>query len=369
MTTSCDLLVCVAVGPGEGLGILELLDAARCYLDGRYRVIVVDDTGGARVWSQLKSYGEVDYLRNWRRRGFRHLLQSNQRAYRHALDHYDFGAVLRVDTDALITGPGLSSDIIGYLESHRTVGMLGAVAATESGRAYWRDRLDANMAHWRELVEKAEDFGYQRAESALGGAHALSRRCLEDMRRAGYLSRRSRGARIAEDVTTSLFVRALGYEIHEFGGPDQPFALAWRGLPMSKEEIVARKKKIIHSVKFKAQDLRIRGYFARIRRQHATPVRPPGAGAPPAIPPAHRTGRVRVALLCRQLAITALTARRVGRARRRLRTAVTVDPWLLGAWGMRLGCWLPWGAPWILLGAGRAALHVARKLAAWRDAG
>src|SRR5262245_56595261 len=138
MTRRCDLVLCMAVGPGEVTGALDVLDAARCYLDGRYRVVVVDDTGGARLWAEARRYEEVDYLRNWRRRGFRHLLASVQRAYSHALERYDFAAVLKLDTDALITGPGLSADIVGYLETHPRAGMLGAVAATLSDCAHWR---------------------------------------------------------------------------------------------------------------------------------------------------------------------------------------------------------------------------------------
>jgi len=151
-------------------------------------------------------------------------------------------------------------------------------------------------------VEPPAGDPYRTFESALGGAYALSRPCLEAIGRAGYLSRHPQGERIAEDVTFSLFVRSLGYEIHEFGGREQPLALAWRGLPMAKEEVIARQKKVVHSVKFQIHDLRVRGYFERIRRQRMRRIEPAADGRSTrrALPTPAGVRRLRVGLLCRR---------------------------------------------------------------------
>jgi hypothetical protein len=73
----------MAVGPGERLGALELLDSARVFYQGPYRVVVVDDSGEIGTWRAVARYPEVDLLHNWRRRGLRHLVASLQRPYRH----------------------------------------------------------------------------------------------------------------------------------------------------------------------------------------------------------------------------------------------------------------------------------------------
>jgi len=363
--TSCDLVLCVSVGPGEVLGVLDILDAARAYLDGRYRVIIVDDSGGSSLWWRVRAYDEVDYLRNWKRRGFRHLVRSIQKAYGHVLSRYDCAAVLKLDTDAIITGPGLSSDILAYLGAHPKVGMLGAVSATESDRAHWQARLEANIDHWRALVAEAGRWGYRLGESALGGAYALSRPCLEAIGRAGYLSRHPQGERIAEDVTFSLFVRSLGYEIHEFGGREQPLALAWRGLPMAKEEVIARQKKVVHSVKFQIHDLRVRGYFERIRRQRMRRIEPAADGRSTrrALPTPAGVRRLRVGLLCRRLAVAAVGAGRLSRARCLLRRASAVGGWQPATWCLLTLCLFPRGIPRVLLGLGRQGRRFMQRLA------
>jgi len=365
--TSCDLVLCVSVGPGEVLGALDILDAGRCYLDGHYRVVVVDDTGGSSLWWRLRAYDEVDYLRNWRRHGLRHLLRSIQKAYRHVLAHYDGAAVLTLDSDALITGPGLSADTLSYLRAHAEAGILGSTRWREREDAYWGAKLERNIEHWRDAVEKARRWGYRLGESALGGAYVLSRSCLEDMDRAGYLSRHPAGERIACDVVFSLFARSLGYEIHDLAGPGQPFALAWRGLPIPKEAIVAQEKKVIHSVKFGVDDLRIRGYFARIRRHRVGRLgTAPGNGRSRSGRPGRAGGRrLRVSLLCWRLAVVAVDADRLSRARCLLRRARAVNGGRPTTWGLLILCLLPPGIPRMLLGLGRQGRRFMDRLTTW----
>ena len=312
---SIPVLLVVAVGPGELLGLLELLDSARTYLRGPYRAIVVDDTGGVATWWALRGYPEVDVLRNWRRRGFQHLLGSLQRAYRHALERYVFQAVLKLDTDALLTGPGFDTDILALVQAHPTTGVFGSQSWRERQDGFWKERLEANLPMWGPIMERAERYGYQRGEAVLGGAYVVTHACLAGLAREGFLRITPSGPRIAEDVAFSLFARALGYELLDVSGPSDPFALAYRGLPLPPRTLLAQGKKVVHSVKLGAEDLGHRAVFARARRRAAGPSASPSGSA-----------RLRAWLRWRAAAGRALREGRPRRARAILRRCLSVAP-------------------------------------------
>jgi hypothetical protein len=314
----------MAVGPGELLGAIELLDSARAFLRGPYRAVVVDDSGGLATWLSVRRYREVTVLRNWRRRGSTRLLASLQRAYRHALRSYDFAAILKVDTDALITGPGVDGDILSFLRGHPRAGMIGSRSWPDRTDHVWRRVLEENQAMWGSLLRLAQEHGYVAGESVLGGAYVLSRACVEALDAKGYLDLVPTGPRVAEDVTFSLLTQAAGFELHEFAAPDQPFALAWRGLPMPPAQILAQGKKVVHSVKLEPADLSIRTIFARNRRRHTAAAASHLPAGTPAL--AARTQRLRIWLKRRPVAARALREDRPVQARRMLRRCARILP-------------------------------------------
>lgn len=266
-----DFIICTVVGPGSGqlLGLKDLLDSARCYIDGKYKIIVVDDSVGLRAVMLCKNYKEVDCLRNWRPNGIKGLYQSLLKAYIYALKHYEFQALIKMDTDAMIIGQGLVNDVISYFTAHPEAGMLGSYRKTCTGTL--RDFLPAvdqfkrSWDTWKDLIEEAQKKGYELGENVQGGAYIISYQCLKKIYDNGYLIDRRNSFYISEDFIFSLYVRAAGYEIHDFATNGKPFAIAWRGLPISKEEAVKLNKKVIHSVKFTSEDIEIRDYFRKIR--------------------------------------------------------------------------------------------------------
>jgi hypothetical protein len=325
-------LIVLVVGPGEQLGALEVLDSARAYCRGPYRAIVVDDTGDLTTWAALRRYPEVDLLRNWRRRGFRYLLNSLQRAYRRAERCYDAEALLKLDTDALITGPGLDADILRFVREHPAAGLVGSRSWPERNDALWKEKLEANLETWGPLMAQAERHGYQRGEAVLGGAYVMTRQCLRALGAGGYLARTPTGPRIAEDVTFSLFSRALGFELVELAGPQQPLALAWRGLTMPPQEIMARGKKAIHSVKFLPPDLRVRGFFAKQRRRTLSLRAIDGEQVEASLALARRTASLRAWMRWRPSGARALTDARIPRARHIFTRCRRLSPWRPAVW-------------------------------------
>jgi hypothetical protein len=311
------------VGPGGLLGAVEVLDSARTFLVGSYHVVVVDDSGELATWRNLRRYREVTILRNWRRRGISGLIVSLQRAYRHVLHQYDSAAVLRIDQDALITGPGVDADILAFLRAHPRAGMIGSRNWLDRADDMWRHVLEENEAMWGSLVRRAGEHGYVPGESVLGGAYVLSHACLEALERNGYLDLVPRGPYVAEDVVFSLLTQAVGFELHGFAGPDQPFAMAWRGLPMPPAQILATGKKVVHSVKFEPPDMAIRTIFARNRQRH---LRAAPRDLEDTTALAARTRRLRFWLKWRPRAAHAFRESRPARARRILRRCARITP-------------------------------------------
>jgi len=264
-----DLVICVVAGPEPLRGILDLLDSAKRYIDGSYRFIIVDDSCTLRIWRAIRKKEVVDYIRNWKHSGIKGLYGSLQKAYLYALRNYRFAALLKVDTDTIITGEGLVHDIKSHFVSHAGTGMLGSYRLTCLGIP--RDfspiasQFERDYDLWKYIIEKAEKNGYRLGEHAQGGAYVISYSCLHDMLRSRYLTLGQKGSYVAEDGIFSLFVRALGYTIDEFAY-NGPFAIAWTGLPLSTEEIVKQSKKVVHSVKFTAEELQVREYFSRLRQ-------------------------------------------------------------------------------------------------------
>jgi hypothetical protein len=336
--TRARLLLCLAVGPGEELGALELVEAARVYFDGSYRVVLVDDTGGRDLRALLRGYAETECLVNTPRNGFVHLLRSLQRAYLHALDRYEFEAILKVDTDSLIIGPGLDTDILQYLASHPEVGMVGAQSWPERVDDMWARRMSQHPTFWAPLIDRACKYGYVPGESVLGGGYALSRACLLQLRADGLLALEPPSEpRIAEDVTFSLLVRVVGREIHDFGGSRHPLALAWRGLPLPRQDLVRVGKKAIHSIKFTTDDLRARDYFARLRVHAVSRSRQSGF-----LSEAPRISRaLRRQMRWAPLAERALRHRRPVIARPLLMWLVSRRPWSTWFWTLLVLSCLP----------------------------
>jgi glycosyltransferase involved in cell wall biosynthesis len=257
-----------------------------------HRVIAVDDCTRERLDETLRrERPDVTVMRNPRPHGGRSgLYVTLASAAKLALDRFDFRVLVKMDTDALMVGPGLVRQAIRAFEEHPDVGLLGSYHVRADGErrewgkwkmAFWYESfplrpLWRRTALWREPIGKARRRPYDLGENVLGGAYILSRACLEAMRRDGWLDYRHetilRESRIGEDVIMSLLCKASGYDLLDFGTPSHSMALALADLPLPKEEILRTGKTIVHSVKRghdgESQE-ELRAYF-RAHRDDAT---------------------------------------------------------------------------------------------------
>jgi hypothetical protein len=72
-----------------------------------------------------------------------------------------------------------------------------------------------------------------------------------------------------EDHLTALFVKACGCGLGDFATGPYPMGLRHQGLPCSPQELLDRRKKIAHSVRFwhEMSEESIRGFFAEQRNR------------------------------------------------------------------------------------------------------
>ncbi len=210
--------------------------------------------------------------------------------YRWILERYEPRIILRLDTDALLIGHGLGQCAEAAFAQSEAIGILGACRIGPDGGARdpsWAARELRTEAGLRGLLhprcrsalryflELAHRNGYIAGESALGGAYIHSYQAASSLYQRGWLDQPwLASSRLGEDHIMSLLTVAAGYQLGEFGGPADPMALRWRGLPDHPAELLQRNKLITHSVRFwgSLSERQIRDIFAEARaRDPANP--------------------------------------------------------------------------------------------------
>ncbi|MEO3784327.1 hypothetical protein ABGB12_13410 [Actinocorallia sp. B10E7] len=274
------MAVVVPAGPRD-----DVADTVRSVLRWVERpaiVVVVDDTGG-----RLPELGgppvTVVPAPSGAPGGQGGLWVKLAAGMRYALDHADFDLLLRLDADALVLGPGLAGRAAERFAAAPRVGLLGSYRVGPDGAARdWSParrvlagelgvrglRAPALRGLLRELCREASGHGYELGAHPLGGAYVFRAETLRAMRSLGRLdlpvmARSGAG----EDHLFGLLTFACGYAVDDFGGPGDPLALRWRGLPCAPEQLLQEGRLVTHSVRFwqETQEREIRRFFAAHR--------------------------------------------------------------------------------------------------------
>ena len=203
--------------------------------------------------------------------------------YRWLLERYQPGIVLRLDADALLIGYGIEAAAEKAFAESPDTGLLGSYRIGPDGQK--RDfspvvrEIHAETglpglrhlrcrSHLRRHLRVARGHGYIDGEHALGGAYIHSYQAASWMYENGLLDQPWLAvSRLGEDHIMALLTVAGGYRIGDFGGPADPIAVKWKGLPAHPDDLLAAGKLITHSVRF-WQDLDercIRSIFAQAR--------------------------------------------------------------------------------------------------------
>jgi hypothetical protein len=206
--------------------------------------------------------------------------------YRWILERYVPNIILRMDSDALLIGRGLEARAMQMFDDNAKVGLLGAYRIGPDGGLRdpsWAARqLRAEIglrgllhAGRRSLLRRwahqAHTHGYVDGESVLGGAYIHCYQAANRIYEQGWFNQPlMASSKLGEDHIMSLLTIAAGFRISDFGGPTDPMALKWRGLPAHPTELLATEKLITHSVRSwqNLSEQEIREIFAKARSRN-----------------------------------------------------------------------------------------------------
>lgn len=191
-----------------------------------------------------------------------------------ALAHFDFDLLIKLDSDALVVGPGWIEAIADAIDvdqpsaltlaSQHTgsppVGIAGAFrarpdGALETDEDYHRRVLAGEHGHDAALdgwVARALDAGWPQGSIVQGGCLVLTRGLCEAIVTAGGLAYRPRLRTIvSEDLLLTVLAYAFGFRAASLGGPQGPMAIANKHLPVALEALLDPSSRwvVTHSTK------------------------------------------------------------------------------------------------------------------------
>ncbi len=267
----------VPAGPGDWPALRDTIESILHWEGDEVKVVVLDDaTVDCRAAVVRARFPEVDVLRwRWPSGGPPRLFPMLAWGLRELLGRYDFEVAGKLDTDALVTGPGLAERAADTLSSAGGAGMVGTVGLRADGAPedYTYDRWAlSHSERWsprvRALAERARAGGYS-GERVHGAPYILSRRALEAVEEAGLLAwRQPWWSTLPEELCLSLALHASKYGLASFGAPGEPTASGQGFLPLDKEEITRTGKLAIHSVRRGLRgesEQELRAYFRGLR--------------------------------------------------------------------------------------------------------
>ncbi len=263
----------IPVGPDCKIPFIEdTLNSIIFYTLCPYKIILIDDSKKDYGTILKNKYHEIDIITNKEQYGLLGgLYIALSHAFVYALDNYSFKVLLRMDTDAMITGYNPQLEAIEMFEKNPRIGIAGFVKRGKEPKDFagnpvenywpmhqittyaltWKflSKPRANLA-LRRLVIKALYNGYEMGENIFGGAYVVSELFLQKLREAAMLPDYGiRKIYLEEDHIFGLLAKAIDFELDDLETGNLPFGVAWRGLPTSPEELYKRGKKIIHSTK------------------------------------------------------------------------------------------------------------------------
>lgn len=281
MPTRSRLAVVVPAGPKDDAA--DTLRSVLHYMDPEL-LLVIDDTHGRGIGladPRITVFMPPDSPHG----PFGGLWAKLAAAFRYAVEHAEFDILLRLDTDALILGPGIAEAAAERFSRDSAIGALGAYrVGPDGGIRDWAPagkmvraelglrglRHAAARRRVRALVAAAPD--YTHGEHALGAAVLFRGDMVREWYRRGMLDYPELcNSLLGEDHLFGLLTAAAGYRTGDFGGPEDPLAVRWLGLPAAPAELLAAGKLITHSVRSweNMREAEIRAFFAARRHPEA----------------------------------------------------------------------------------------------------
>jgi len=289
------LVVLIPVGPNcEPTTVCDTLESIRHYVTSSHAIIVLDNSikgAGAAVKERFSDVHILAMPRPYGKQADLYLKISEGYSFAHK--NYAFDVLLRMDDDSLIIGPNPEKDAIEFFRRNPEFGQIGSWKMDCNGVprdiTWSRDQLFKELRFknalrfphrrtkgWlflRRTYHKSLKHGYEAGEHCIGAACFVSPECVARLYNDKCLSRDEISwSNLEEDHIFGLLVYSVGLRLGDFATGSLPMGLRWRGLPCSPDELVRRKKKIVHSVR-SYEDMsedEIRVYFRERRLNEIT---------------------------------------------------------------------------------------------------
>lgn len=279
--------VVLPVGPRDAEDALDTLASALYYLEKSRIIVVVDDTGSHADFGKRVRALSPDIVvlpaPPHSQGGLGGLWVKIAVGYQWLLERYEPDVILRFDVDALIIGHGIEQCATQEFAKDQKVGLLGSYRfGPDGGQRDWSWparrlhveaglrglRYPASRKRVRELIVLAGQNAYIHGEHVLGGAYIHSFSAADNIYAKGWFKQPCFAtSMLGEDHIMGLVTVAAGYRIADFGGPADPIALKWRGLPSHPNKLLANRKLVTHSVRSweSLKESEIRGIFRAAR--------------------------------------------------------------------------------------------------------
>lgn len=290
-----DVIVVIPVGPNSSIAFIEdTVLSYRHYTTTSFQVVFADDSQQGIGKELLKLFPSADVITTKKAMGgWAGLYITLSLAFRYAVEHYSFAAVLKLDTDALIIGEEPAQQALALFLSRPKAGIAGQYPNDYFGKPWnlnWPKQRIINatrtwkffrrpVANWQliRLYRDALKNQYNTGESVFGGAYFMSANYLLSLYENGLLPNYTfQSVNLGEDHLFSLLAKANGFTLHGLCGDGEAFGCAWKGLPVSPEQLIADGKKIIHSVRFwnhqKEEEIRLFFKEKRMKQKVETAI-------------------------------------------------------------------------------------------------
>jgi hypothetical protein len=245
--------------------VADTIESARFFAP-RARIILVDDSRSGLGGELAKRYLLTSI--EARAHGLFGSLYLNLSAgFREALTQ-PFRILVRLDTDALISGSDFEAKALRLFDSDQRLGSLGSYQTGYSGvgvrDASWaKRRLLTFLAvrGWSRpravlmvggLLRRARRYGYELGDSVQGGAAIYRYEAVAALNDAGLLGRPDLAKTgLQEDYIFGLCLFSIGFRLGDFGNKfdDLPMGIDWGHLPAAPKELMDLGKSIVHSTK------------------------------------------------------------------------------------------------------------------------
>jgi len=249
-------VVLIPTGPGELRWLPDTLDSLRHYAPEATVVILADGANDLpRATAETQLPGTVFVRSPVLSGGPPRLSPSIAWGYQWCLQHFRFDLLLKMDVDALLTGPGLFERFADGVSQRPRAGMLGTPAMRDGaipGDTSFGRWVVGSERRWSRAVRQADAAA--RASGWLGqechgGIYALTRPALEAMRANGHLDRQPPWwTLVGEDLWFSMGVAGAGFEVVA-DLPGRPIVSGQSRVPLPARQALDEGVLAVHSVK------------------------------------------------------------------------------------------------------------------------